>query len=152
MQRIIDQLDRVLIQYTPKILAVSELELSTKVNAKTWSKREILGHLIDSAQNNIRRFLVAQYEPVPSITYAQDQWVKLSHYQHWPTQDLIELWVLLNRQISRILAHFSDQAASRTCDTGGLAPTRLDEVAADYMKHLLHHVHQIVGMEPVAYP
>ncbi|NBB30802.1 hypothetical protein [Cellulophaga sp. BC115SP] len=36
----------------------SEESLSLKSSSEKWSKKEVLGHLIDSAQNNVRRFVV----------------------------------------------------------------------------------------------
>jgi hypothetical protein len=152
MQQTIDQLDRILIHYTPKISELTEPKLSYKAGPGKWSKREILGHLIDSAQNNIRRFIVTQYEQVPTISYDQNEWVELSDYQHAPWQDLLNLWVLLNKQICRILIHCPLEACKRMCDTRGPEPVRLDAVATDYVRHLLHHLHQLLDMEPVAYP
>ena len=61
------------------------------------AKKKILGRLIDSAQTNIRRFIVARYEEKPFIKYAQDEWVAAANYQQYDTGDLIQLWVLLNR-------------------------------------------------------
>ncbi len=46
-----------------------------------WSKQEVLGHLIDSAMNNIRRLVVSQYEPNQKMIYYQDQWVAAQNYQ-----------------------------------------------------------------------
>ena len=70
---------------------IPETEFAKKNLPGKWSKKEILGHLLDSAQNNIRRFIVATYEIDPHIVYKQDDWVAASDYQHWPVGDLIEL-------------------------------------------------------------
>jgi DinB superfamily len=56
---------------------ITEEEYSFKPSPAKWSKKEILGHLIDSAQSNIRRFVVAQYEENPFIKYNQDKWVAI---------------------------------------------------------------------------
>ncbi len=123
--------------------------MSYKPSPGKWSKKEIIGHLIDSAQNNIRRFIVAQYEDIPHIIYNQDQWVALSDYQHRDDHELVELWYFLNKQLCAILKHISPSAVLRKCKTEELHT--LEWLAMDYIKHLRHHLHQVLGLEPVAY-
>ena len=65
MQTIIAQLEKIINDYTPQLKQLSEDDLSFKPSPAKWSGKELLGHLIDSAQNNIRRFVVAQYEERP---------------------------------------------------------------------------------------
>src|SRR5579871_3910317 len=107
MNAIAIQLKKIVTDYSPLLRNTSEEDFAAKPDPKKWSKKEILGHLIDSAQSNIRRFVVAQYEDVPKIVYNQYAWVAITGYQHYPTQDLIELWKLLNKHISVILSNTS---------------------------------------------
>ena len=151
MQPIILNLEKIIHNYTRRLAAVSEVVYADKPMPEKWSKKEILGHLVDSAQNNIRRFIVAQYEDNPTIGYAQDDWVRLSGYQTYPIEDLVTFWTLLNRHIVIILRQMSPAAAQRMCSMGG-QPQSLEWVAADYCNHLLHHLHQILDLEPIAYP
>ncbi len=106
--------------------------------------------MIDSAENNIRRFIVAQYEESPTIIYNQDKWVSVNNYQQWDTQNLIQLWYLLNKQIAGILKNTSDDIAQRTVQSEVLHS--IEWLAQDYIKHLKHHLHQVLNLEPVAYP
>jgi len=80
MQGTIRHLKKIVGTYSGKLGAVPEEAFSLEPGPGKWSKKEILGHLVDSAQNNIRRFVVAQYETLPTIRYDQDQWVKLAGY------------------------------------------------------------------------
>ena len=41
---------------------ISEDEWSYKASPEKWSRKEIIGHLCDSAFTNIRRFVVTQYK------------------------------------------------------------------------------------------
>jgi hypothetical protein len=138
--------------YSVTLHLIPEEMLRLKPRPGKWSKKEILGHLVDSAQNNIRRFVVAQYEDVPFIAYRQDEWVTISDYQNYPSKDLIELWNLLNRHICQILLNISAECAQRRSATGGQQPHTIEWLAVDYIKHLLHHLHQVLDLEPVAYP
>jgi hypothetical protein len=151
MQTTIDHLERIIGIYTRRLQALPANTYALRPAPEKWSKQEILGHLVDSAQNNIRRFIVAQYEENPVIPYDQDQWVRLSGYREYLPDNLIELWALLNRHLVMVLRQIGPEAAQRKCSMGGQLQTLL-WVAADYTNHLLHHLHQILDLEPVAYP
>lgn len=150
MQSIAIELEAFLNQHLPALHAVPESEMVFKPSASRWSKKEILGHTIDSAQNNIRRFIAGQYENEPKIIYNQDKWVALSGYQHYDLPDLINLWWLLNKHICNVLKNMPDEMAQRKCQTEALHT--IEWLAQDYIKHLRHHVHQVLNLEPVAYP
>jgi len=150
MQSIALQLESIINQHMPALKAIPESEMMDKPSPSKWSKKEILGHTIDSAQNNIRRFIVAQYEENPSIRYNQDEWVAIVDYQHYDLSDLINLWYLLNKHISIILKNIPSEMAQRKCQTEDLHT--LEWLAQDYLKHLMHHLHQVLELEPVAYP
>ena len=115
-----------------------------------WTRKEIIGHLIDSAQNNIRRFIVAQYEDNPTILYEQDKWVSINNYNSYEQTDVVSLWYLLNKQIVAILKNMDEEVAQRTCQTQ--EPHTLEWLAIDYIAHLKHHMHEVLNLEPVAYP
>ena len=150
MQKIASQLVTLIDQHTKALHAISADKMEYKPSATKWSKKEIIGHMADSAQNNIRRFVVAQYEDAPHIVYNQDQWVAISNYQQYKTADLIGLWQLLNKHIVVILKNISPEMAKRTCQTQDLHT--IEWLADDYVKHLRHHLHQVLDLEPVAYP
>ncbi len=71
------ELQNVIDEYLPQLNSLSYEGFLYKLSPTKWSKKELIGHLIDSAQNNIRRFIVAQYEENPAIIYKQDEWVLL---------------------------------------------------------------------------
>ena len=144
------ELEKIINDYLTGLNSLTEDELAYKPLPAKWSKKELMGHLTDSAQNNIRRFIVAQYEDNPTITYNQDNWVAINNYQQWEAKDLITLWYLLNRQVIMILKNISDEASQRICRTG--TSNTIEWLAQDYIKHLKHHIHQVLNLEPVPYP
>jgi hypothetical protein len=150
MQKLAAQLEDLVDQQGPALHAIPTDKIEYKPSPTKWSKKEIIGHMIDSAQCNIRRFVVAQYEETPHIVYNQDQWVIISNYQQYKTADLIALWQLLNKHIAVILKNTSPEVLQRTCQTQELHT--IEWLAHDYVKHLRHHLHQVLDLEPVAYP
>jgi hypothetical protein len=149
MQSIALELERIIDQRLAALQAIPETEMGFKPSPVKWSKKEIMGHMIDSAQNNIRRFIVAQYEEAPKIVYNQDKWVEIAGYQHRDTGSLINLWYLLNKQICEILKNTATEMYQRQCQTEELHS--IEWLARDYNKHLLHHLHAVLDLEPVAY-
>jgi len=150
MKNTIIELEQLIQEYIPLLKNISEEIMLAKPASGKWSKKEIIGHLIDSALTNSRRFIVSQYEDAPKIVYAQVEWVIASGYQSYDTNDLIELWTLLNKHICHILENTPEHLWQRTCMTQQLHT--IEWLATDYVKHLKHHMHVVLDMEPVAYP
>lgn len=98
MEAISNELNALINEYSEKFLQIPEAEFAFKPNPKKWSKKEVIGHLIDSAQSNLRRFVVGQYEHQPNIVYQQDFWVQANNYQQAKSEDVIALWRLLDRK------------------------------------------------------
>ncbi len=145
MQEIVKQLNVLIKEYSVKFLNLSEEELSFKPVSGKWSKKETIGHLIDSAQNNIRRFITAQYQTNPHVVYEQDTWVAVQNYQQYNSKELIMLWQLLNKHIAVILQNMPAQKYQLQCNTGKKRKElhTIEFLAADYITHHLHHLKQI---------
>ena len=83
MEKTINEIRETVDAFSIKIGMIPEVELSAKSSPSKWSKIEVLGHLIDSAHNNLRRFICGQYESSPpKIIYEQDFWVRANDYEH----------------------------------------------------------------------
>src|SRR3954471_22265291 len=78
--------------------------LEAKISGK-WSKKEILGHLVDSAIHNLVRFTEIHYveKPYRHRPYNQMDLVNLNQYQTMDIQDLTQLWFSINNQIVRLM-------------------------------------------------
>jgi hypothetical protein len=150
MQSIINQLEKIIADYTPLLNQLSEADFTHKPLPEKWSGKEYLGHLIDSAQTNIRRFVVAQHEQKPFIIYDQEKWVTAAGYQNYPLKDLIALWILINKHLIIILKNIPEADLEREVLTQQTHTIKW--LAADYNKHLLHHLHQVLQMQPLDYP
>ena len=143
MQKVVDELNYIVEEYSKKFEAIPDSDFSSKPEEKKWSRKEVVGHLIDSAQNNLRRFLVSQYETEPTkIVYDQDFWVKANAYQSMDKSDVIALWKLLNKQIAVVLGNMPEENYSKQSLTSQLQT--VDFLAADYVRHLKHHVNQVI--------
>ena len=147
MEKTIKELQQIIDTFSQKISAIPEAEFSAKYAPNKWSKKEVLGHLTDSAQNNLRRFICGQYETTPpKIVYEQDFWVQAIGYQEKRPSDVILLWRLVNDQICSVLQAMPASNYNRMCDTSKHTEQfhSLQWLAEDYVKHLKHHLNQII--------
>ncbi|HMV08800.1 MAG TPA: DinB family protein [Cyclobacteriaceae bacterium] len=141
------ELRQIITHYSAAFTALPESGFSAKPNPEKWSQKEIVGHLIDSAQNNLRRFIVGQYDSVPPhIVYDQNFWVNANGYQKMTSLDVIVLWTLVNFRICAILENMPETNYTKKCNTGkgNEQLYTLEWLAQDYVKHLKHHVNQVI--------
>lgn len=127
------------------ILKLDAGTLTTKSSEKKWSKKEILGHLIDSAIHNLQRFTEVQFRSQPYLikSYNQDELVKVNKYQKKDINDMIDLWVGLNKQILFVIIKlgYSLHEYSFLLDQNRVET--LEWLFIDYVEHLGHHIEQI---------
>ena len=133
-----------IIHNIPEILQeVGDKEMSEKPNAEKWSKKEILGHLIDSATINHQRFVRGQFEHNPEISYDQNKWNEYSFYQEIETQQIIKFWTIYNAQLIEIIKRIPCKNLNNQIKIGDNLLT-LEFIINDYVEHLEHHLKQII--------
>jgi len=139
---------RDLVQLVPSRLErLSKDTAETRTTPSAWSRKEELGHLLDSAANNHQRIVRAQLEDKPAMPgYEQNRWVAANAYQRRDWGELIEVWQAFNRQLLAAAEAVPESSWSRTLTVAGSEPLTLQFVFDDYVAHLLHHL-QHIGIE-----
>jgi len=136
-------LDRVATN-VPRFMELPESETAYKPSINTWCKKEILGHLIDSACNNHQRFVRAQLEGELTFPgYEQEGWVRCQGYETADWLLLVELWAAYNRHLAMVVARLPEAALSLNCRIDGGENLSLAAVVEDYLRHLDHHLVQL---------
>lgn len=128
-----------------KLLAIPERDFSYKPAPGKWSKKEIIGHLIDSAANNHQRFIKTQFEDVPEVTYHQDNWNAASHYNDMEGRHVIGFWEAYNRHLLELIKRIPEAALQRRCFSGGEYPVTLGWLIEDYVYHMEYHLKQVIS-------
>jgi hypothetical protein len=109
-----------------------------------WTRKEILGHLIDSAANNHQRFVRAQLNsPFVSRGYDQMAWVEVQAYRARPWRELVELWCALNRHLAAAIEAVPADRLSALTIVSDTEERSLEWWMQDYLRHLRHHLEQI---------
>ena len=122
--------------------------------ADSWSRKEELGHLIDSAVNNHVRFVRASLEPeFTGQGYDQDGWVRAHGYHELPWITLLEMWRQHNELLVRVVKRIPEARLATVCHMGDAAPVTLGFLIDDYVLHMQHHLDHILAREKLTqYP
>lgn len=138
----IDHLER-LVAEVPEVLTHVEGTTATlRPQPGKWSKKEILGHLIDSAVNNLQRFVRLQQDSTVRMpAYDQDRWVAIQRHRTRPWRELVFEWQVLNRHILHLLRNLDPTTLTHTWIDGDNAT--LGFLVSDYVAHLRHHLEQL---------
>lgn len=141
-QRLSATLDEAL----PMLHKIAEEQAVTKPQPKKWSKKEIIGHLLDSASNNHQRFTRAAIQGSLNFpAYDQDPLVALERFQEMRWSELLKFWEGYNRFLAHVIAGLPQGKAATQCIIGDHDPVTLEWLASDYVEHLKHHLNQILG-------
>ena len=130
-----------------KLKQISSEDLLKKPAPGKWSKQEILGHLVDSAINNLKRFTEIQFSPQPYsvISYRQNELIMVNDYQNLSLDHLLDLWRALNRQIVLVVKRIPADKLNYPVDPQyeDREMKTLEWIICDYVAHMEHHFRQI---------
>lgn len=145
MKKIAEQIRSLVSKVEPKLSLMNHDEMGFKPALHEWSKKEILGHLIDSAANNHHRFVRAVNKVADRFpTYDQDEWVRIQRYNDMPWSLLVTLWSAYNSHLSHVIETIPSNAESSPCHIGKQEPVTLEFVVKDYLRHLQYHLRDIL--------
>ena len=133
---------------------ITEAQAALQPQSGKWSKKEELGHLVDSAANNHVRFVSASLQPeYRGPGYDQMGWVERHGYHQMPWIPVLELWRHYNLLLSVVIARIPDDRMSTPCVVGTSAPVTLHFLIEDYMLHMQHHLDHVLDRETITqYP
>jgi len=142
------ELERVLSASCSDLAAINDHDASLPHATAKWSRKQIIGHLIDSASNNHQRFVRAQEGASLAFPpYAQEHWVACQHYADRPWDEIVTLWHAYNRHLAHVISHIPEERRDVPCVIESASPVTLGFLAFDYGEHLRHHLAQ-VGVLP----
>jgi hypothetical protein len=148
MKDLAQELRSIIATVEPQLSRMNHDDMGFKPDARQWSKREILGHLIDSAANNHQRFVRAVNKVAAEFpTYDQNEWVRIQRYNERPWPSLVALWSAYNSHLSHVIDCIPEDAESSPCNIGKKDPVPLDFVIKDYLRHLRQHLKDILEEE-----
>jgi len=145
MKEVARQIRSLILTVEPQLSCMNHDEVRFKPDPNEWSKKEILGHLIDSAANNHQRFVRAVNKVADRFpTYNQNEWVRIQRHDEAPWPSLVTLWSAYNLHLSHVIECIPEDAESSPCNIGKEGPVTLEFVVRDYLRHIQHHLKDIL--------
>jgi len=128
----------------PKLRAISDAAAGEPREPGKWSRKEVIGHLIDSASNNHQRFIRAQQGGKLTFPpYEQNHWSASQHCNERAWADLLTLWYAYNAHLAHVIEHIPERHLAVPCVIESSSPVTLEFLATDYVAHLRHHLAQV---------
>lgn len=145
MQQTVEKIENLLGQAHTYFASHDEQHLRAPLAEGKWSRKQIIGHLIDSAINNLQRFTEIGCQPQPYAyrEYNQAELVAVNDYQNVDTVELLRLWILLNRQIIRVVQNQTEERLDLKVSFPDGTLSDLRFLVTDYPDHMEHHIRQI---------
>jgi hypothetical protein len=143
--KIADDLDELVGHWRPVLLGWPESGVSAKESEQQWSVKEIIGHLTDSAGNNIQRFVrlqIVKELAFPDYTSDNEAWVAIQGYRDEDWTRIVDLWAGLNLHIVRMLRRVRPDALGHAWNEGAESPMTLRELIPAYASHQKMHLEQ----------
>lgn len=134
------RLDMVIRASVSWLVTLSDADASVPEREGKWSAKEVIGHLTDSAVNNLGRIVRMQAaEPQQLFGYDQMAWVERQDYREREWAGVLGLWFALNEHVVWVIRHVDRRSLGNVGVVEGDRIT-LGYLIEDYIAHMEHHM------------
>ena len=128
------------------LLAVPQALADVPWRKGGWTRKEIVGHLLDSAANNRQRFVRGAIDgEYAGPKYAQEAWVAAHGYASQSWDILLSWWIVEHEILAAVVDCVPEGRLEARCVVGDDAPVTLRFLIEDYVSHQRWHLSQIVN-------
>ncbi len=146
---VIDGIRSLVSEWEARLSGLDASVIAGRRNGQGRTIRQITGHMIDSASNNLHRIVHLQYgnDPLVFPNYASDgnndRWIAIQNFQDEDWELLAGLWKYSNLHIAHVIGNIAPgKLDARWIAAPGVEVT-LREMVIDYLRHLRLHLGEI---------
>ena len=133
----------------PRLRQISERGSIQPILPGGWSRKQVIGHLIDSTSNNHQRFVRAALQTSLDFpSYDPSGSVRVQAVQGADWKLLVSLWAAYNRYLAHVIAQLPASKSKTACRIGSSGAVTLEFLVTDYLTHLVHHLRQLDAADP----
>jgi hypothetical protein len=139
-------------EWTPKLQAIPLEIITGRRNGQNRNIKQIVGHMVDSASNNIHRIVHLQYQksPVQFPNYAtngnNDRWIAIQNYQDEDWNNLVQLWKYSNLHIAHVIRNVDTTKLNHQWAYSDEKLISLQDGIIDYLRHFKLHLGEIMEL------
>ena len=132
-----------------KLLSLSPDVIAQRRNSQNRNIKQILGHLIDSASNNIHRIVHLQYQnsPLQFPNYAtegnNDRWIAIQNYNNEDWENLVYLWKYINLHLVHVIKNIKVEKLTNEWIASPENYISLEKMVLSYLDHFELHLNEI---------
>ena len=138
--------------WEPRLSSLPAKVISQRSNSQGRTIRQIIGHMVDSATNNIHRAVHLQYQDSPFTfpNYAtngnNDRWIAIQNYQDEDWTILMQLWKYTNLHFVHVVENIQEGKLDQEWVSAPGKTVRLEEMVVDYLRHFELHLVEIEAL------
>jgi hypothetical protein len=123
--------------------------ITQRRNIQNRTIKQIVGHMIDSASNNIHRIVHLQYQssPLRFPNYAShgnnERWIAIQNYQDEEWKDMIQLWKYSNLHFVHVIRNVDSSKLENQWYYSEEGLISLKDGIVDYLRHFKLHLNEI---------
>lgn len=135
--------------WEPKLLSFPEYIITSHRNVQNRNIKQILGHLVDSATNNIHRIVHLQNleSPLTFPNYAangnNDRWITIQNYNDEDWFELVQLWKYSLKHYCHVVENVDESKLENEWIAGPERWISLRKMINDFIPHLQLHLNEI---------
>ena len=148
-QNIVNEIIAGVTEWEKKFMAFSEKQISIRRNTQNRNIRQIVGHMVDSASNNIHRVVHLQYQKSPFLfpnyaTYGNnDRWIAIQNYEEENWEMLVQLWKYLHLHFVHVIQNINPDKLENEWIADKNVKIKLKEMVEDFPRHFKLHISEI---------
>jgi hypothetical protein len=125
---------------------ILEAQADTPWREGGWTRKQIVGHLLDSAANNRQRFVRAAIDGrYTGPKYAQDAWVAAHGYEDQSWETLLRWWRAEHEILMAVVDRIPEERLNAKCKVDGDQVVTLRFLVEDYLNHHQRHIEQLMA-------
>lgn len=149
---VIESINSLLVEWEPRLNKLPEAVITERRNDQNRNIRQILGHMIDSASNNLHRIVHLQYQTSPLIfpnyaTYGNnDRWIAIQNYNEEDFSVLIPLWKYLHLHLIHVIKNIDRNKLENEWKADERVFLSLRDMVLDFLRHFKLHLNEIEAL------